>query len=150
MLKNKKLIICFSVLILLILVVISIFLFFTPRQIFKHKFGFSLPKESQIVNYQFDYFEGERLKIKLSFDGDNYSEINKELNEFFTAENTLNLDNELLIPAFNATCSWWDMNESNIIAGYKMFTFGKRAKTREVYAFIVQDTAEKYFLYAVH
>ena len=56
----------------------------------------------------------------------------------------------LLIPAFGATCSWWDLDEDEVVLGYTAFREGIRAKTRLVYAFITRDIDGQYHLYVVH
>jgi hypothetical protein len=150
MLKSKGSNICFYLALLLVLAVILIIMFFSPRQIFKYKFGFNLPKGSQIANYQLDFFAEARLKMKISFNNDDYDKINESIKGFFDEDSAINLDNEYLIPEFNVTCPWWDMNESEIIAGYEMFTSGIWTKTRAVYAFITQNADGQYFVYVVH
>ena len=149
--------------------------YFSPQQIFKRKFGFELPKNAQIVDNQFDYFEEQTLLMKVSFGENEYPQIIMGLQRYFNDPSNLIIDKKenyinervkvppnwnedhpnavyktVLIPAVGETHSWWDFKEDEIILGYSAFRDGVRAKTREVYAFITRDSSGQYYLYVMN
>jgi len=136
---------------IIILVSVSIWYsiwYFNPTKIFQRKFDFPLPKSSVVNNYKFFYFDEENLYMKVSFVSDYYAELEEKLEGYFHGERVNNP--ELIFYSLYSAGLWWDINEDELVLAYSATRDGKRAKSRDVFAYITRDSEGQYCLYIKH
>lgn len=101
-----------------------------------------------MIKYQRKKQYGENhLKVKLLIEKEKIQVIQEKLEDNLGKGNTVL--NKELIPDFQNTCKWWDLDLDKKITYFNKMMAGKRAKTIEVWAFILEDN-DQYFLYIVY
>ena len=123
-----------------------------PQKIFEIKFNFELPPSAEIINYTYKR-NSEDLKIKILFDSDDYDYLMENIKHYINNRGTDPIERKTIIPYFENTCSWWDMDKTQIIYAHTFFisrNIFMHMTTKSVYIFIVKKFNEQYYLYAVH
>lgn len=87
------------------------------------------------------------LKAKLLIEKDKVGVVQAELEKRFGAGRIV--VNKDLLPDFRNTCDWWDLDLEKEVTYYEKMVAGKRAKTIEVRAFILEE-GDQYFLYLAY
>ena len=154
--RKKVFLIGIPIVVFIALVICFSVWYFNPARIFQRKFGFPLPESSKIVNYRFFYFDEEILYMRVSFGAEDYAGLVEKLEGFFqenekAIDNGNVIDNRRIIYTYLSTVStWWDVKKNELVLAYSALRFGKKAKTRDVFAYITKDTKEQYWLYIGH
>jgi len=121
----------------------------TPEQLFRQRFHFSLPQSSTIENFQKSpLFTSDEpyFCMKVNLDPNDYLAVENNFIEYFS-ENK-GSDKIAPFPFFENTCPWWDMDKNSIIFQRHAYLTGKRAITKDVYAFIVKNQDQIYLYIA--
>lgn len=152
MLHKKKYIIV--VIISVTLIGILFLVYFTqskePADIIESKINLKLPSTSKIINFNSNRFSGD-FDAKIQINANDIENIKKELLSFFKQEYIIkNIEN---LPQNEKYISWWDMDRNNVEVCYKTVISGEKhllistPKSAIVWAFIVKQSDENYYLY---
>jgi 6-pyruvoyl-tetrahydropterin synthase len=121
-----------------------------PRDIIKNRLDLLLPVTSEIINY--DYHKSEdTFYAKILIDKSDVENIKNDLIDSFDQEFIIHSIKQ--IPRFENTVTWWDMDKDKIEDCFHMNISGKPRlfksvpKTIEIWAFIVKQNDETYYLY---
>lgn len=145
MMKINKIVIIISICILSLVIIIGgVYMFLFRKDNIsriEEKIEISLENKVSIVKEQrtVEYGE-EHIKAKLLIEKGEIDSIKNEFDNSYSKE----LSEKSIIPNFKNTCSWWDMNEEYVISKYCKHISGKKVKTLEIWAFIVQEDNETY------
>lgn len=156
MLKKKKIrnitIILFAILITLTITALKYFEDKNPIQVIENTIHFSLPDESNIINFTdlkesgYYYYEAKLMIAK-----DDVDDVKRQLHNYFGDLTMKHEDTPL--PNIKNTCSWWDLEYGEISSYYtKSIAFPKRLLSnikclRDIWAFLVTNEDGNYYLY---
>jgi len=115
--------------------------FYCPDEIFFRKLGFRLPESAIISEFSYTFFTEESLRVKITFKKEDYWRVNESISS------KLNVDEKYKTWISR---SWWDVNDDEIIIlSAHAFFKGKKAMTKETFAFVTRNENEEYFLYVM-
>ena len=81
----------------------------------------------------------EHLKVKMLIHPEKLRTVEEKLNGCFSG----NAKGDKY-PDFGRTCSWWEFRETQVVLRYDKMVSGKRAKTVEIWAFVVKEQQDSY------
>lgn len=154
--RNKR-----GYIILLIVILFLIGLFFVasiiqknnPLNIIESKMKLKLSSGSEIIGFYYNRGD-EFFLAKVQINDQDVENLKAKLINIFKYEYTY--ENVNSIPNFQNNASWWDMDKSKIevcyfkfISGEK-YIFKKARKSIELWAFIVKQSDNKYYLYLAY
>lgn len=151
-LKEKKYIFIIAGIIVLIstILVLSFFKQENPFHLIKKTIGIKLPSSAKVEKYTY-YDEGGYYKVKILLQEKQISDLTNKFNTIF--HNSTPRQDYGKMPNFNGTCSWWDMEEEDIVVAYNAFVSSEKKwfklspETHGVWAFITKQDDGKYYLY---
>ena len=101
-----------------------------------------------VVEQQHERQFGENhINAKFIIEKDKVEAVREELEKKFGEGNAVTRKD--LIPRFQNTCDWWDLDLDKKVTYYEKMEAGKRAKTIEIWAFISEDD-DQHFLYIAY
>ena len=121
-----------------------------PYDVIKDRLNLSLPTTSEIVNYKYSN-RYESFHAKILINNSDVESVKNSLIAFFKREAIIH--NEKQIPRCENTVDWWEMDKDRIELCYFKAAYGKQRlfrsspKTIEMWAFLVKQNDENYFLY---
>jgi len=129
---------------------------------FQRAFNVSLPRSALIVNYtsSISARDNSFCYLHVTLDESEFYQLRSELlgaNSFFdllqAAEDNQEFRSDSfsgsLVPNIQNACSWWDMDESDIISAYSSIRSGKSHRSVSLFVFFVISD-NQYSLYAVY
>ena len=117
-----------------------------PVKVIESSIDLKLASTSKIIN--FDYFSiMGNFTAKVQINEEDIETIRKSLLGYFEREEII--QNEYYIPNFRNVISWWDMDKENVVNCYYKAVDGEipGPKTLEIWAFIVKQDDDLYYLY---
>lgn len=149
--SKKKMIIFFAAIIIAIgglILFKTLFKKSDPLSCVEQKMGLKLTDKVDLLEGQRKVqYQEEHVKVKLAIKEGELENVQAELDKYFSQVKFRKNEGEELrevIPNFQNTCDWWDLDKAKIISGYEKMTAGVSAKTLEVWAFISSEDEKKY------
>lgn len=130
--------------------VLNFFSKVNPRDMIKNRLDLTIPVTSKIINFEY-HNNDDSFYAKILIDKRDVESIKNDLINYFKDEYTLHSIRE--IPRCENFVNWWDMDKEKIEECYKSYTSGKprlfrpTPKTIDIWAFIVKQNDETYYLY---
>ncbi len=116
---------------------------------FKRILGFKLPDSVSIINYSYNeyLFSDSYFYFKIGCSENDCNNIENEIVKRSQESGLSKMTQKDSIPRFKNSCSWWDLNEDDILVGYCAVDSGMVVKTKFLYIFFVKDKQGQYFTY---
>lgn len=143
--KSKKVFTVVTIILITIfLIILLVANSYSAPEKFRKVFGFELPKDAEILNYNVDLSPKHIFTVKISISEDDYPELNEKFVSFFDENGNFGIN---LIPHFENVVSWWDMDRDRTISAFCTVRPDERIDSRFIYVFFTKEANGEYFLY---